>query len=370
MSVSNKNSDSLSEDGYSLKVIFQRVYGVYQIILKNIFGIFLFSLLGGGIGFLYAWKTPINFIATTSFIVEEKSGGNSLGSLASLAGQFGVEVGASSGGGLMSGDNILLFLKSNSLAREVLLYQFDISSQKSIADEYAEIYSLKQKWEKSGLGKIRFPVFKPNSKYSRIQDSLVMKIVEDIQKNQFSVSRVDKKAGFIEVKTTMRSELLAKSYCELVVKKAVERYVSIKIQNQKNTVEKLQSRVDSVAGLLNKKTISSAELVTSASTLDINPLYKSNSLVATENTIRDKTMLSTIFAAATQNLELAKFSLSQETPVIQIVDAPLLPLKMQKKSKLIGGIAFSMVFGILYIFLILLKRIIKNNFPNTNTISQ
>ena len=135
---------------------------------------------------------------------------------------------------------------------------------------------------------------------------------------------------------------------------------------QKNTVEKLQSRVDSIARLLNQKTISSAALVTSANTLDINPLYKSNSIVATENTIRDKTMLSTIFAAATQNLELAKFTLNQETPVIQIVDAPSLPLKIVKKSKLMGAIAFSLIFGVLYVFIIFFKRLINNNSPSTN----
>jgi len=369
MSVSVKNSDQQREVEYSLRVVIQRIYGFFQIIIKNIIGIILFSFLGGVIGFFIAWKTPVNFIATTSFIVEEKSGGNSLGSLASLAGQFGVEVGSSSGGGLMSGDNILLFFKSNSLSREVLLSQFDNTTHKSIADEYSEIYGLKQKWEKSGLEKIGFPVYKSNQIYSRIQDSLIMKIIDDIQKNKFSVNRIDKKAGFIEVKSTMRSELLAKKYCELIVKKAVERYISIKIQNQKNTVEKLQLRVDSVARLLNQKTISSAALVTSANTLDINPLYKSNSIVATENTIRDKTMLSTIFAAATQNLELAKFTLSQETPVIQIVDAPLLPLKMIKKSKLTGAIAFSFIFSFFYVFIIFLKRIISNNFTISNASS-
>lgn len=352
-----------TNDSYSLRMIFTRIKGIYQFLLKNWIGIFVISILGGCAGFIYAWRTPINYTATTSFIVEEKSSGNTLSGLASLAGQFGVDVGSSTGGGLMSGDNILLFFKSTSLAREVLLSNYDTSSKQSLADIYADKYDLKKNWEKSGIKEIRFPVINGQNGYSRIQDSLIQIIIQDIHKNNFTVSRVDKKAGFIEVKTTMLSDMLAKLYCERIVDKAVERYISVKIQRQKSTVEKLQSRVDSVARLLNQKTISSASLQTSATTMDINPLFKANSIVATENTIRDKTMLSTIFASATQNLELAKFTLSQETPVIQIVDSPSFPLKMIKKSKLVGAIAMSIIFGIVYIIYLLVRRVIKNNLP-------
>jgi hypothetical protein len=46
--------------------------------------------------------------------------------LASLAGQFGVDVGGASGSAVvLSGDNILLYFKSESLAREVLLSKYD-----------------------------------------------------------------------------------------------------------------------------------------------------------------------------------------------------------------------------------------------------
>lgn len=43
-------------------------------------------------------------------------------------------------------------------------------------------------------------------------------------------------------------------------------------------------------------------------------------------------MLSSIFASVVQNLELAKFTLSQETPAIQIIDRPTFPLIKNKKS--------------------------------------
>jgi hypothetical protein len=163
---------------------------------------------------------------------------------------------------------------------------------------------------------------------------LLQTIIKTIVSEQFTVTRTDKKAGFIEVSSTMQSELLSKIYCERIVQKVVDRYINIKTQRQNATVLKLQMRVDSIAHLLKQKTFSGASLQNSSSTMDINPLFRTGTSVAVESTLRDKTLLSTIFASVTQNLEMAKFNLSQETPVIQIVDAPILPLKKEKISRL------------------------------------
>ncbi|MGC8025682.1 hypothetical protein ACP3WI_25235, partial [Salmonella enterica] len=54
----------------------------------------------------------------------------------------------------------------------------------------------------------------------------------------------------------------------------------------------------------------------------------------------DKTMLSTVYAEVVKNLELAKFTLSQETPVIQIVDNSLFPLIRNKVSKIFQATIF------------------------------
>jgi hypothetical protein len=349
------NTDN-SSDEISLKELIQKIGEWWSYLLTQWWKITMVGFIGGCIGFVYAWMQPITYTAKMTFVVEEgKSGGSSLGGLASLAGQFGVDVGGSSGGGVLSGDNILFYFKSESLAREVLLGKFDSLSNKSVADVYAEVYELKNKWAgNEKIGKVDFfPTNSNNKKYSRLQDSLIQLITADILKTQFVVTKTDKKAGFIEVSATMENEILAKIYCDRIVKVAVDRYINIKTQRQKTTVDKLQARVDSVANLLGKKTASGAALATSSSTMDINPLYKTGTAVAFETTIRDKTMLATIFASVVQNLELAKFTLSQETPVIQIVDASGFPLKKDKAGRLKTAIIFSIIFGfVLVVFLI------------------
>lgn len=352
-----------TSDEISLKELIQKL-GEWWVYLKTQWWkIAIAGLLGGIIGFVYAWMQPITYTAKITFVVEEGKSGGSLGGLASLAGQFGVDMGGSSGGGVMSGDNILLYFKSESLAREVLLSKYEEGSNKSVADRYAEVYKLKEGWAKNEkIGKIDFPVLAGNKPYTRLQDSLLQIIIGDILKKQFTVAKTDKKASFIEVSAVMENEVLAKIYCERIVKEAVSRYINIKTQRQKSTVDKLQTRVDSIANLLSRKTASGAALQTSSTTMDINPLYRTGTAVAVETTVRDKTMLATIFASVTQNLEMAKFTLSQETPVIQIVDQPMFPLTMNKVSILKNAIIFFLLFVSITTIILLFRKIVEGLF--------
>lgn len=324
--------------------------------------IVVFSVLGALLGFGYSSVKPINYTAKITFILEEsKTSSSGFGGLASLAGQFGVDVGAGSGGNILSGDNILLYFKSPSLAKEVLLSQVDSSSNETLADLYAKIYNLNEVWGKDKkIGKIKFIPINSKIPSNRVHDSLLQKIIESINTTQFNVARPDKKASFIEVTVNMTNENLAKIYCERIVQRVVDRYISIKTQRQKATVDKLQLRVDSIAALLRQKTLSGASLQNSSNTMDINPLYKTGSNVALEMTIRDKTLLSTIFASVTQNLEVAKFTLSQETPVIQIIDAPALPLYKNKISKLNVTFLFTLGFFFTAILFHIIKRLYEN----------
>ncbi len=81
---------------------------------------------------------------------------------------------------LFSGDNILMFLKSSSLTKETLLTPYIQGNTFSLADKYAEVAGLKEKWKASS--KIAQDVFFPtNSKvFSRLQDSLLNIVFKNI----------------------------------------------------------------------------------------------------------------------------------------------------------------------------------------------
>ena len=104
----------LNSEEISLKELFNKINEFLIFLRTQWLKILLIGFIGSCAGFVYALLKPINFIARITFVVEEgKTNSSSLGGLASLAGQFGVDVGGNSGGGLLSGDNILLYLKNN-----------------------------------------------------------------------------------------------------------------------------------------------------------------------------------------------------------------------------------------------------------------
>jgi uncharacterized protein involved in exopolysaccharide biosynthesis len=350
-----------SSDEISLKELIQKLGDWYRYLKTQWWKIAIAGIIGGAIGFVYAWMQPITYTAKTTFVVEDAKSGGGLSGLASLAGQFGVDVGGGGGGGLIAGDNILLYFKSESLAREVLLSPWDSAGKQSLADRYIQTHGLQEKWtQNKHIGNISFQVDLGNHRYTRLQDSLLQVIINDaILKKQFSINKIDKKAGFIQLSVTMQDEALAKIYCDRLIDIAVKRYVALKTERQQKTVDKLQARVDSINSLLNRKTSASAALQTAAATMDVNPLYRTNTAVATELTTRDKTMLTTVYGEVVKNLELAKFTLSQETPVIQIVDSINFPLLVNKTSKLTYLVVSSMVGLILCVFLLVIVEVIK-----------
>jgi len=338
------------DDEISLKELIEKLLSIWKHLLSKWLLIGVVGLIGAGIGFFMAWSKPVKYTAKISFVAEE--GKSSAGVMASLAGQFGFDLGEGSGGGIFAGENLLIFLKSEGLIRETLLTKFDSTSAATLADKYAEINEYKKGWvENKEIGIIDFSAFKEGS-FPRKQDSLLQLLVAAIAK-ELAVARTDKKATFVEVKTTTRDELLSKVFTERLVQTGTERYIQSKIKIKAANVALLQKRADSLGALLNRNTYSAA--AAQQQLVDINPAMRT-APVAAEISTRDKMMIATIFAEVIKNLELAKFTLQQETPVIQVVDKTYLPLKKEKESKLKGLLLGGILSGFLAIAYLLASR--------------
>ncbi|MFM1858016.1 MAG: hypothetical protein RLZ05_1076 [Bacteroidota bacterium] len=346
------------DDEISLKELIEKGRELFNYLINKWLVIFLAGIIGGLSGFYFAWSKPVKYTAKISFVAEE--GRSSASGLASLAGQFGFDVGGSSGGGIFAGENLLIFLKSEGLIRETLLTPMDSVSNFTLADRYAEINEFKKGWSENKLiGNVDFSKF-ANGDFPRKEDSLLQVLVGAINK-ELSVTRPEKKATFVEVKTSTRNELLSKLFTERLVQKGTERYVQSKIKIKAANVALLQKRADSLGALLNRNTYSAA--AAQQSLVDINPALRT-APVSAEITSREKMMIATIFAEVVKNLELAKFTLQQETPVIQVVDRSYLPLQKEKESKLKGLLLGGILAGFLTVGFLLARRWWKSILSN------
>ena len=341
-----------SSDEISIKELIHKMQSLWKFLFSKWLVILLFGILGAAIGFGYAFLQPIKYTSKLSFVVEDgKSGG---GGLASLAGQFGFDLGgAGGGGGVFSGDNILLFLKSEGLVRETLLTSYDELGKTTLADRYAEVAKLKEGWKKNPkVGVVEFSPFVAKV-MPRKEDSLMQTLVSSVIKTDLSVAKPDKKASFIEVIVMTKDEMLSKLFAERLVKIATDRYIESKTKTKALNIAKLQYKADSLAALLNNKTYAAA--ASQQSLVDANPALRT-APIASEISSREKTMAATIFAEVVKNLEISKTILNQETPVIQMVDQSTFPLPKERVGKLKSLILGGLLAGFFIILYLLAQK--------------
>ncbi len=305
-----------SEDYYSLGDIINHAKAFIRYLLKKWWMLAIAMIIGAALGALYYNIQKPKYEAVTTFILEEKSGGG--GGLAGLASQFGFNIGSLSGGGSMfAGDNILNILKSKNIVQKVLLSPAEGNSPKeTLADLYLDFSGLKKHWQKKPqLANIIFSNIQGT--ITPLQDSVLNAIYEALIKKNVSVERTSKQGSIIRVTVTAANSTFARLMSVRLVDEAGKMYMEIKTGTAEANIQQLQNRSDSLLFLLNRKSYTAA----ASQPLDINPAIKT-AVVPTEIASRDKTVLATLYAEVTKNLEASKLLLSQQTPVIEVLDRP------------------------------------------------
>ncbi|WP_343304432.1 lipopolysaccharide biosynthesis protein [Chitinophaga niabensis] len=317
--------------------------------------IVLSGLLGAGLGFAYAYTQKVKYVAEMTFVLEDSKSGQ-LSSYAGLASQFGIDLGGGSGSGVFTGDNILEFLRSRLMVEKTLLSPVGIGGKNtSLADYYLQVNKYNEKWAKSPeLKKISFPANINRSSFSLLQDSVLNILYMDIIKNNLSIAKPDKKLSFIAVKCNSTDEKFSKIFVERLVREATDFYVQTKTKRSKINVDLLQLKADSIERLLNQKTYS----VAASQDLNLNPA-RNVARVGTQLAARDQQVLLTMYSEVVKNLELSRMAMSQETPIIQIVDTPILPLRKERVGKLKGLILGGFIAGFLIVLVLLVRKLYR-----------
>jgi hypothetical protein len=328
----------MEEDEISLKELIQKMKELFQYFWTFRFWIVLVGLTGGALGFSYAhFYKEVQYTSKLTFAIEEKGGGG--GSLLGLASQFGVDVGGG-GGGLFTSDNLLLLLKSNRIIQGALLKPVPELKEGNLLNLYLSIH-YKDALEKNKISFI--PSDLPRMEFTRSQDSLIALISTQLN-GLVEIGKKDKKASFIDITLKHPNENFAFLFNQFLIQEATDLYIELKVGKMRRSVKVLQSRVDSVQRAMDGTMLSAA--VSMDQSLGIVSMAPR---VSTTKKQMEAQMLGTMFAELTKNLELTKFTLEREEPVIQIVDAPMMPLLKEGK----GRVKFTVIGGFLAGFLML-----------------
>ncbi|MET3874866.1 MULTISPECIES: lipopolysaccharide biosynthesis protein [Chitinophaga] len=343
----------MQNDDTSLRNLLLKVEEWIKFLWSKKLLIIIVGLIGGALGLTISLNTDPKYKGELTFVLEEGNQSSLLGAYSGLASQFGIDLsGGGAGNGLFQGDNILEFLKSRMMIQSTLLSSIIVEGKEmTMAECYIGFNKLRESWKGKGLENVFFPLNADHRTFSRQQDSILQDLFKRIIKGNLQVTRPDKKLNFISVQCISKHEVFSKHFAEVLVKEATDFYIDTKTRRNQISVDKLQLQADSIEILLNRKTYSAASI----QDINQNPA-KLAAGVSAEFAMRDKFILQTMYAEVVKNLELSKIAMAQETPVIQVVDSPILPLEKIRLGKLKGIVFGGLIGGVLVIASLILRK--------------
>lgn len=349
-----KITDNNQIDELSLKEFILNVKNSYKFLLSKYVTIVIVCLIGGILGFVYANYSKPEYTSTTTFVLEEGgSGGGALGQYAGIASMVGIDLGGS-GGGLFAGDNIIELYKSRTMIQKALLSETIYQNKKRLLiDRYIDFNNLRKK------PRIKNVQFALGMHPTLLQDSIIGEIVKSINMNYLSVSKPDKKSSIIKVVVKCKDEGFAKGFCDQIVGTVNKFYIETKTKRTVYNIANLQHQTDSVRAVMNGAIYTAASIVDA--TPNLNPTRQSQRAAPVQRSQFSSETNRAILSELVKNLEIAKVSLRQETPLIQVIDEPVLPLEKSVLGKAKGIVFGVFLFGMLIVILLLVRRKIQNS---------
>ena len=354
-------TEQFDNDEISLKELILKIKEWYQFLLTQWKLIILMGVIGGVIGFTYAYRQPITYKATLTFALEEDKGGGGMSGALGLASQFGFDIGGS-GGGAFAGSNLIELMKSRLLVEKTLLNPIEVEGKTiSIAEYFIQINKMREAWDKNpALKNIQFLPNADREKFTLQQDSILKGIYSGLTSPaNLTIGQKDKKVSITSIEVVSLNEKFSKIFCENLAKETSEYYVEIKSKKARINVEILQKQVDSIRGQFN--TSINEVAVASDGIFNLNPALKSKGTQPAKRQV-DLQINTTMLTSLVSNLEMSKMALRKETPLIQIIDRPSFPLEKEKvgklKSLVLGGFLAGFLTVLYLVFTTLYKKMI------------
>jgi hypothetical protein len=346
-----------TNDEISLKELLEKGREWYAYLLSQWKIIVLAGIIGAALGLTYSFiKKPV-YTATLSFALEDEKSGGGLGGALGLASSLGLDLGGG-GGSIFTGSNLTELFKSRAMVEQTLMSPVVVDG-KTIS--LAEMYIQNQGWREKWNDKLKFKAiqFLPETKrkyFTRAHDSILGVMYQDLSKTGLSVAQKDKKIAIISIDVNSTNELFAKYFTEALVKQVSDFYVTTKSKKARMNMDILERQTDSIRGELNGAITGVA--VANDNTFMLNPALNVRRAPSARRQV-DVQANTAILTELVKQTELAKVTLRKETPLIQVIDKPILPLKKEKFGKAKGIVMGGILVGFLVVIVLIVRKILK-----------
>ncbi len=336
-------------DEIQLKDILIKLSEYKALFFKKKITILAFAFSFFVIGIFYAFNSDIKYDAELTFVVEGDNE-NKLATMGGIASQLGIDLGGNQSS-TFNQSNIIELLKSRGVIVRTLMQSAKVDRKTDLLIEhYIKIKGIKDKWVEDDFSGVSF-----NDNRTYIHDSISGTIWLAIIEDNLTVELEFDEANIITLSYNSVNQEFAKEFVEKLISEMGKMYVAHQTVQANNTLFFLQDRADSVF----------IELVAAeekfAKVKDVNQrIVKASGRLKEVQLMRSIEVLSTMYLEIIKNLELSKITLLNKTPIINIIDKPILPLKGYKISMWLAGLLASILGGGLSLCYFIFMKLFKD----------
>lgn len=313
--------------------------------------ILIAGIIGGIAGLIYAVTAKPDYTASVSFILSNGSNGSS--SFSGLANQFGINLGTSTDDAF-AGDNIKSLMSSANMVQKALLLKPEGNSL-NLANIISNDLKLDKYWQSQERTKSAYPFPDATENLKPVQDSLLRELYFYVQKHYLSVYKPDDDQSIYKVSITSGDETVSYWLTKYLVDVTSDFYINTKTSVAKQNLQMLQHEADSLRVLLGGAITTAASQTDQ--TFNLNPAYQVQRSASQQSQAK-ATVLGSAYGEVVKNLEIAKITLLQLTPLYQVIDEPKLPLVADKPGKFTSLIIGGLLAGIVAVIYLLIKKVL------------
>jgi hypothetical protein len=314
----------------------------------------------------YTTFTPV-YPAKITFSVDEDEGGNSQG-LTGILGQFGLGSVRPSRYNL---DKILALSKSRRVIEHTLFTRLTLNEKEDfLANHMIREYEQQLRTDKEERSSEFYFTHDSLEAFSLTENEMLISLYNFIigppedPKKALITSDYNEDTNIMSLEASTKNEDLSIGLAERMFVSLSDYYVNKAIEKQLKTYTVVNTKKDSVLNVLKSTEYQLAKFKDSN-----RGLVMRTDQLAELRFQREITALSAMYAEVLKNTEVADFSLKNKMPFIQVIDAPISPIRPTAVSllrKLLIGVLVGGAIGSFYVIgRRILKDILSEKNPNT-----
>jgi uncharacterized protein involved in exopolysaccharide biosynthesis len=346
------------EEEFGIKDLIRILKTWKNVFVKNFFKILFAGIIGGAIGFAYAYLDTPKYNAQLKFVMRSDPGSSLSSGLAGLSSILGS--GTAPGGSGSGLERVIELIGSDRIIGNAILTEAEVNGKQDLlVNHYIALQGYRKEWAKDSiLNKVSYPLGVQFADLDFPQRKAIKMIIGSLigkdNSSKIIGKSFDKKSGVVTLAVTYLNEDFSIALTNAIYNEVIEFYSDQSLAATSNNVQVLTKKADSIRRELDATRRAFARNSDQALGLLLQEdKVENKSLSFKEN------MLSLMYAEVQKNLETLKYIEASSMPSFSIIDQPYSPLKTGIKNKF-----FYTIGGFLLFFVIIFSVILSIEYYN------